>query len=442
MRAIRVTLLALLLSVPTARLSSQQAPPPGNQTVPAVDFAAEVQPIFKASCFACHSGSEPQAGLRLDVRSMALKGANGGPVILPDNSKDSSLIHRVSGLGGLRPMPLTGAPLTADQISILTRWIDQGAQWPDALANEQNAGIQKHWAYVKPMRPAIPAVHDAAWVRNPIDNFVLARLEKEGLRQTREATRETLVRRLSLDLIGLPPSLADIDAFVKDTRPDAYERLVDRLLASPQYGVRMATPWLDLARYADSNGMTNDRRRLGAYRYRDWVVKVLNDNMPFDRFVIEQLAGDMLPNATMDRKVATGFVRASMWNDEGGTDPEEQNWIGQIDRTNTLGSVLLGSTLACGQCHNHKYDPFLQKDYYGMVAFFNNALFDPTAQRKFTEAMMELSSAEQVAKRDALKAEIKKVESQIKSFPNSEALWKAWERSLIDADAQWQPLHP
>jgi hypothetical protein len=442
MRAIWVSLLALILLVPTARLSSQQALQPGNQILPAVDFAAEVQPIFKASCYACHSGSEPQAGLRLDVRSMALKGANGGPVILPGNSKDSSLIHRVSGLGGLRPMPLTGTPLTADQIGILTRWIDQGAQWPDAVANEQNTGIQKHWAYVKPVRPAIPAVRDIAWVRNPIDSFVLARLEKEGLRPTPEASRETLIRRLSLDLIGLPPSLAEIDAFLKDTRPDAYERLVDRLLASPQYGVRMATPWLDLARYADSNGMTNDRRRLGAYRYRDWVVKVINDNMPFDRFVIEQLAGDMLPNATMDQKVATGFVRASMWNDEGGTDPDEQNWIGQIDRTNTLGSVLLGSTLACGQCHNHKYDPFLQKDYYAMVAFFNNALFDASAQRKFTEATVELSTPEQVAKRDALKADIKKVESELKSYPNSEALWKAWERSLIDADAQWQPLHP
>lgn len=357
-------------------------------------------------------------------------------------AKDSSLIHRVSGLGGLRPMPMTGAPLTADQVAVLTRWVDQGAKWPDTVANELNAGIKKHWAYVKPERPAIPAVKDTAWVRNPIDNFVLARLEKEGLHPTAEASRETLIRRVSLDLIGLPPTLAEVDAFVNDKRPDAYARLVDRLLASQQYGVRMATPWLDLARYADSNGMTNDRRRLGAYPYRDWVVKALNDNMPFDRFVIEQLAGDMLPNATSDQKVATGFVRASMWNDEGGTDPDEQNWIGQIDRTNTLGTVLLGSTLLCAQCHNHKYDPFLQNDYYAMVAFFNNAKFDPTAQRKFTEATMELSSPEQVARRDALKAEIKKVESQLNGYPNSDDLWKAWERSLLEADAQWQALSP
>jgi hypothetical protein len=442
MRPTWMSVLAFTLFVSAARLFSQQAAPPGQQTAPAVDFATEVQPIFKTSCYACHSGSQPQAGLRLDVRSMALKGANGGPVILAGNSKDSSLIHRVSSLGGLRPMPLTGTPLTADEIGILTRWIDQGAQWPDALANEQNAGIEKHWAYVKPVRPALPAVKDTAWVRNPIDNFALARLEKEGLHPTREASREILIRRVSLDLIGLPPTIAETDAFLNDTRPDAYERLVDRLLASSQYGARMATPWLDLARYADSNGMTNDRRRLGAYRYRDWVVKALNDNLPFDRFIIEQLAGDMLPNATMDQRVATGFVRASMWNDEGGTDPDEQNWIGQIDRTNTLGSVLLGSTLACGQCHNHKYDPFLQKDYYAMVAFFNNAKFDAGAQRKFTEATVELSTPEQVAKRDALKSEIKKTESQLKSYPNSEALWKAWERSLLDADARWQPLHP
>jgi hypothetical protein len=442
MRATWISLLALTLFVSTVQLSSQQAPQPGQQTAPAVDFAAEVQPIFKTSCYACHSGLQPQAGLRLDVRSMALKGGNGGPVILPGNSTDSPLIHRVSGLGGLRPMPLTGTPLTSGQIAILTRWIDQGAQWPDVVANEQNAGIQKHWAYVKPVRPAIPAVTDTKWVRNPIDSFVLARLEKEGLRPTREANREMLIRRVSLDLIGLPPTIAEVDAFVNDKRPDAYERLVDRLLASPQYGVRMATPWLDLARYADSNGMTNDRRRLGAYPYRDWVVKALNANMPFDRFVIEQLAGDMLPNATIDQKVATGFVRASMWNDEGGTDPDEQNWIGQIDRTNTVGTALLGSTLLCAQCHNHKYDPFLQKDYYAMVAFFNNAQFDPTAQRKFTEATIELSSPEQVAKRDALKAEIKKVESQLKSYPNTLDLWKGWERSLLEADAQWQALSP
>ena len=189
MRAIWMSLLALILLVPTAQLSSQQAPQLGKQLVAAVDFAAEVQPIFKDSCYACHSGSQPQAGLRLDVRSMALKGANGGPVILRGNSKDSSLIHRVSGLGGLRPMPLTGTPLTADQVALLTRWVDEGATWPDAVANEQNAGIQQHWAYVKPVRPAIPAVRDTAWVRNPIDNFVLARLEKEGLHPTREASR-------------------------------------------------------------------------------------------------------------------------------------------------------------------------------------------------------------------------------------------------------------
>jgi hypothetical protein len=440
-RMIRLSLLALILLVPTVQLRSEQEVQPRGPVLSPVDFAVEVQPIFKTSCYACHSGPQPQAGLRLDVRSMALKGSNGGAVILPGNAKDSVLIHRVSGLGGLRPMPATGTPLTAEEIAILSRWIDQGAQWPDVLSNEQNAVIQKHWAYVKPVRPAIPAIGDRAWVRNPIDNFVFARLEQERLRPTREAPRETLIRRVSLDLIGLPPSIAEVDAFLSDTRRDAYERLVDRLLASPQYGERWATPWLDLARYADSNGMTNDRRRLGAYRYRDWVVKALNDNMPFDRFVIEQLAGDLLPDATTDQKVATGFIRASMWNDEGGTDPEEQNWIGQIDRANALGTALLGSTVGCAQCHNHKYDPFLQKDYYALVAFFNNAQFDP-GPRKFTEATVELSTPEQAAKRDALKAEIKAVENQLKSYPTSETLWKDWERSLVNADAQWHRLQP
>jgi hypothetical protein len=439
MRPIWVSLFAFALWVAAVPLSSQQAAQPESQLAPPVDFAADVQPILKASCYACHSGAQPQAGLRLDVRSMALKGGIGGAAILPGNSQDSSLMHRVNGLGGLRPMPMTGPPLTAGQIDVLTRWIDQGAQWPAAVANEQNAGIQKHWAYVKPVRPAIPAVKDTAWIRNPIDSFVLARLEKEGLRPTPEASREMLIRRVSLDLIGLPPTLAEVDAFVSDTRPDAYERLVDRLLASPHHGERAATPWLDFARYADSNGWSNDRRRAGAYPYRDWVVKAFNNNVPFDRFVIEQLAGDLLPNATTDQNVATGFVRSSMWNEEGGTDPEEVHWNAQLDRTNTLGDVLLGSTVGCAQCHNHKYDPFTQKDYYGMVAFFNNAQFDrtatylPTAQRAFSEATLELSAPDLIAKRDALNAQIKKVEGEQKNFPNSEALWKAWERSMVSS---------
>jgi hypothetical protein len=449
MRAIWVSALVLTVMITAVTLSSQQAAPPGTQVPSAtVDFAADVQPIFKASCYTCHSGAQPQAGLRLDVRSMAMKGSNGGPVIVPGNSTDSALIHRVNGLGGLRPMPPTGKPLTPEQVAVLTRWVNQGAQWPDALANEENAGIQKHWAYVKPVKPAVPAVKDTAWVKNPIDSFVLARLEKEGLRPTREATRETLIRRVSLDLIGLPPSPAEVDAFVNDKRPDAYERLVDRLLASPQHGERIATPWLDLARYADSNGWSNDRRRPGAYHYRDWVVKAFNNNMPFDQFVIDQIAGDMLPNATIDQKVATGFIRSSTWNEEGGTDPEEVHWNAQVDRTNTVGIALLGSTVECAQCHNHKYDPFLQKDFYSMQAFFNNPVFDPsqtylpTAQRKFAEAAIELAPPDQITKRDALKAEIKTVETELKNFPNSVALWQAWERSLIDAEEQWQVLQP
>jgi hypothetical protein len=447
MRAIWMSSLVLTLMITAVTVSSQQAQT-GTQIAQPVDFVADVLPIFETSCYTCHSGAQPQAGLRLDVRSMAMKGSNGGAVIVPGDSTDSPLIHRVSGLGGLRPMPPAGTPLTADQIAILKRWIDQGAQWPDPVANEKNAGIQKHWAYAKPVKPPVPTVKDAAWVSNAIDNFVLARLEKEGLRPTREASREILIRRVSLDLIGLPPSPAEVDAFVNDTRPDAYERLVDRLLASPQHGERVATPWLDLARYADSNGWSNDRRRPGAYHYRDWVVKAFNNNMPFDQFVIEQLAGDMLPNATIDQKVATGFIRSSTWNEEGGTDPEEVHWNAQVDRTNTVGTALLGSTIECAQCHNHKYDPFLQKDFYSMQAFFNNPVFDPsqtylpTAQRKFAEAALELAPPGQIAKRDALKAEIKKVESELKSYPDSEALWQAWERSLVDAAAQWQVLQP
>ena len=216
-----------------------------------------------------------------------------------------------------------------------------------------------------------PAVSHTAWPKNPIDQFVLARLEKEGLAPSPEASKEALIRRVSLDLIGLPPTLAEIDAFVADTRPDAYERLVDRLLASPRYGERWARPWLDLARYADSNGYEKDNLRT-MWEYRDWVIKALNADMPFDEFTIEQLAGDMLPNATRDQLVATGFHRNTLLNQEGGIDVEEARWETLIDRVNTTGTVWLGTTIACAQCHNHKYDPFSQRDFYRMVAFYDN----------------------------------------------------------------------
>ena len=327
-------------------------------------------------------------------------------------------------------------PLTARQIASLKTWIDHGAPWPDSLAGDE------HWSYIKPAKPAVPSVKDATWARNPIDRFVLARLEKDGLHPSPEASKETLIRRLSLDLIGLPPTPAEVEAFVDDTQPDAYDRLVDRLLASPHYGERWARMWLDLARYADSNGYEKDDRR-SMWPYRDWVIKALNGNMHFDQFAIEQVAGDMLPNAGNDQKIATGFLRNSMFNNEGGVDPEENNWNIQLDRATTVATAFLGSTMGCAECHDHKFDPFTQKQFYQMVAFFNNADFVKSNSTPFTEPVLDLPDAAQQAKRDALNAEIKTWQAKLNDDSDAaKERQQAWEKSIVDAEKDWHPLHP
>src|ERR1051326_8128150 len=335
--------------------------PQGHRENP-VDFTRDVKPILEASCFGCHSGAAPKSQLRLDSRAGAIRGGLGGPVIVAGNSEASRLVHRVEGRGNEKRMPLGGAPLRAEQIATLRKWIDGGAVWP--VTAENIAAARKHWSYIKPVRPPVPPVNGT--VRNPIDNFVLARLEKEKLTFSPEASKETLIRRLSLDLTGLPPTLEEIDAFLADNRADAYERLVDRLLASPHYGERWARPWLDLARYADTNGYEADRRRT-MWKYRDWVIEALNRDMPFDQFTIEQIAGDMLPGATPAQKIATGFHRNTMYNEEGGVDKEEAHFEVLVDRVNTTATVWLGSTIGGGACHNHKYDSVPPKDYYQLM---------------------------------------------------------------------------
>jgi hypothetical protein len=408
----------------SATLPSQQTTTGG-----AADFVTQVLLILKNYCYGCHSGNRPVGGLRLDMRSFAMR------AITPGNSKDSRIIHRIEGMDGEPQMPFGMAPLGTGQIDALKTWIDRGAPWPDTLAGDE------HWSYVKPVKPALPAVQDEKWVRNPIDRFVLARLEKEGLRPSPEATKETLIRRLSLDLVGLPPTPAEVDTFVRDARPDAWDRLVDRLLASDRYGERWARLWLDLARYADSNGYEKDDRR-SMWPYRDWVVKALNSNMHFDQFAIEQVAGDMLPNASNDQRIATGFLRNSMFNNEGGVDPEENNWNIQLDRATTVSTVFLGSTMGCAECHDHKFDPFTQKQFYSMVAFFNNADFGKGGT-PFTEPVLDLPSPEQGAKRDALNAEIKQWQSRLNDDSDTaKDRQKAWEQSILDAESKWQPLHP
>jgi hypothetical protein len=297
-------------------------------------------------------------GLRLDRPTSALK------AVKPGDSSGSLLFRKVSGLEKT-VMPPAGARLSPEQIALLKAWIDDGAKWPANI----DISSSKHWAFQPVVRPQVPAGTAA----NPIDRFILARLAKEGVQASAPADRNTLLRRVTLDITGLPPTPEETAAFLNDARPDAYERLVDRLLASPHYGEKWARLWLDLAHYADSDGYEKDLVRPYAWRYRDWLIEALNRDMPYDRFTIRQIAGDELPGSTVDDKVATGFFRQTLTNREGGIDRMEDRFEQLIDRTGTLGTAWLGLTVRCAQCHDHKYDPITHKDYYQLMAFFNAA---------------------------------------------------------------------
>ena len=343
-------------------MASPAAQKPAPQKV---NFAEDVAPILRGRCLQCHGADTHMGGLRLATAAGLLKGGQSGPLFIPGKSGESRLIQRLLGQGGKPSMPFGFAPLSPDEIGKIRTWIDAGARIPAA-------GVGKHWAYVKPEEPDIPTVKEKSWVRNPIDAFVQAKLGSAGLKHSDTAPRATLLRRVYLDLTGLPPTVEETMRFMADSRPDAYEREVNKLLASPAYGERMASPWLDLARYADSTGYEKDLNRT-AWPYRDWVIKAFNQDMPFDEFTIEQIAGDLLPNPTQDQLVATGFNRNTMFNTEGGVDQGEQRWLTLVDRVGTTASVWLGTTLACAQCHNHKYDPFSQEDFYRFLAFFESS---------------------------------------------------------------------
>jgi mono/diheme cytochrome c family protein len=341
-------------------------PPPAARTI---DFVSDIQPLFRKSCYECHGAQKQEGGLRFDHKGTALGAGDSGVVIVPGKSADSPLIRLVATPGD-KGMPRKGPRLTAEQIATLRAWIDQGAQWPDA-ASVVLANRTEHWAFKGPRRPPLPTVGTRAWVKTPIDAFVLARLEKEGLSPSPEADKATLLRRLSLDLTGLPPTLQELDAFLTDTSPDAYTRQVERLLASPHYGERWARHWLDAARYADSDGFEKDKPR-SAWAYRDWVIGALNTDLPYDRFIVEQIAGDQLPNAAQGQVVATGYLRNSMINEEGGVDPEQFRMEAMFDRMEAIGKGVLGLTIQCAQCHDHKFDPIRQEEYYRLFAFLNN----------------------------------------------------------------------
>ena len=420
----KLALLLLLVAFAWTSLCRAEDPP---------SFNREIRPILAAKCFACHGPDKEQrkAELRLDVRESALETG----AIVPGKPGDSELISRIHSKDDELRMPpaKVDSPLTEKEKQVLKRWVETGARY------------EKHWAFVQPQRPKVPAT-SRNWPRNPIDNFVLARMTSKALKPSPAADRYTLVRRVYLDLIGLPPTPAEADAFVKDKSPRAYERLVNRLLESKHYGERWARLWLDLARYADTNGYEKDRTR-SIWPYRDWVIRALNDDMPFDRFTIDQLAGDMLPGATADQRIATGFHRNTMLNEEGGIDPLEYRFYAMVDRVATTGTVWLGLTVGCAQCHSHKYDPVSHVEYYSLMALLNNA----------DEPDLAVKAPELSKQRERLLNRIDRLEAGLaRQFPaadgpepiaerrrkNLEKKFAGWQQTQRSRASSWSVVRP
>ncbi len=391
-----------------------------------IEFGRHVRPILSENCFTCH-GSDAKARrarLRLDVREGALAERGEGIfAIVPGKPDSSELYRRITADDPADRMPRskTGEKLSDHQIALLRQWIEQGAEYED------------HWAFIPPTRPPLPKVNQADWPRNEIDHFILARLEKEGLAPGGEADRRTLIRRVTLDLTGLPPTPAEVDAFVADKSPNAYEELVDRLLGSPRFGEHMARFWLDAARYGDTHGLHLDNYR-EIWPYRDWVIGAFNSNLPFDRFVTEQLAGDLLPDPTLDQQVATGFNRCHVTTNEGGSIDEEVYVRNVLDRVTTTGTVFLGLTFECARCHDHLYDPLTSKEFYQFFAFFNS-LDGPAmdGNKKDPAPVVKVPTPEAQAKLAELGQSIARIEGRISGpVPELDARQAAWEAELVE----------
>jgi hypothetical protein len=416
----------------------------GQEPPVQVDFVRDVQPILRTHCWACHGPEKQKGKLRLDSKELAFKGGLSGKVIVPGDAKKSLLYERVVTDNEDERMPLDKEPLPAGKVAVLREWLEQGAPWPDG-ASVAGAKVEMLWSLVPPVRREPPRVRDAAWVRTPIDAFVLAALEAKGLAPAAEAPKETLLRRASLDLTGLPPSPEEVDAFLADRSPRAFEGAVDRLLASPHYGERWARHWLDLARYAESEGFKSDETRPNSWRWRDWVIRSLNDDKPYDRFVREQIAGDELWPDDPDAGLATAFHRHY---------PDESNARNLVQRrqeilndiTDAVGAVFFGLTFACARCHNHKYDPILQADYYRLQAFFSNirvaddlSLAPPEARAKLAEweertrAIRSEMAALEAPRRKALEKEFSE------KFP--EEIRKILEKRPEERTADERPLY-
>ncbi len=384
-------------------------------------FNLDIRPILSDKCFFCHGqdANKRQADLRLDLREAALEAG----AIVPQDPEASTLVERIlsDDPDMMMPPPDSNRQLSPEERGLLVRWIAEGAEY------------ETHWAFVAPRRPAEPQVQNEEWVRNPIDRFVLAKLETESMSPSPEADRATLIKRLYADLVGLPPTPEEVDVFIADTHPQAYERLVDRLLASEHYGERLALPWLDAARYADSNGFQQDGDTW-QWMWRDWVVQALNEDLPFDQFTIWQLAGDLLPDATLEQKIASGFNRNHLLNGEGGAIPEEQRFVNLFDRIDTTATNWLGLTMACAQCHDHKYDPITQRDYYSLLDAFNRVPEKGTPQRqsvriRVAAPFIELPTEENQARIAEFEAQIEQAEADAQQF--TEAAFVGWRAGIV-----------
>ncbi|RLS34532.1 MAG: DUF1549 domain-containing protein, partial [Planctomycetota bacterium] len=389
-----------------------------------LDFNRDIRPILSENCLYCH-GQDPakrQGELRLDDREAAIAAG----AIVPEDAEGSSLLQRIHSENPdeLMPPPKSNRRLSEEQKALLKRWIAEGAVY------------QKHWAFVTPQRSPEPAVQNPEWAHNAIDRFVLARLESAGLHPSPEADRATLIRRLHADLTGLPPTPAEVDAFVNDPDPKAFETVVDRLLASPHYGERMALSWLDAARYADSNGFQQDGDTW-QWLWRDWVVKAMNEDLPFDQFTIWQLAGDLLPEATQEQKIASGFNRNHLLNGEGGAIAEEQRWVILFDRMETTSTTWLGLTMNCAQCHDHKYDPITQKDYYSLLDAFNRVPESGTPQYfssriRVADPILEVPTEENKSRIAEFDAKIAAADAEAATALNTE--FENWKNGLTAAN--------
>ena len=414
--------LALAVAVASAPLSGAQG---------FVDFASQVEPILVKRCSECHGPDQEKGGLRLDARAAALKpGKSGKAALVPGNAGGSEMVARVTSRDPDEQMPPKGERLSEAEVAVLRRWIEEGAPWPEGAA-------LRHWAFRPPVRPMPPTPPRGARIHNDIDRFIAARLAQDGLAMRPEADRSALIRRVSLDLTGLPPTWAEVEAFEKDASTGAYERLVDRLLASPHYGEHMARGWLDLARYADSNGYQVDLAR-SIWAYRDWVIESFNRNQPFDAFTVEQLAGDLLPNPSVAQRVATGFNRNTKINDEGGGDAEEYRTKAVKDRVATLGTAWLGLTLNCAECHSHKYDPISHEDYYRLYAFFNNTAdggnYSVAPTLDVPRPDLSATEAHVKARIGAIQRELAEAGAELERHR------KDWERRQRAGGDVWRPL--